>query len=116
MILILTWLACDTSPSLDEVAAECVPEQHFDDLFAFEAWTSGEVASVHLRMVIADEERSLLPLTEEDGDYWTGEMWGSTANADCTALDEVVYRFVAAGSDGTEVSVDLDASTLEVLD
>jgi len=114
MTLLLTLLvACDTSPAIDEVAAECVPEGHFDDLFVFEAWTSGEVDDVSLRMVLQGEEWSLLPLAEEDTDYWTGEMWGSTANADCRELEGITYRFIATGADGTEATVDLDAETGE---
>ncbi|GEM_PF-3149498 len=115
MILALTLLACDTGPSLEEVTAECVPEGHFDDLFVFEAWTSGDVTQVSLRMVLQGDEWSLLPLSEEDKDYWTGEMWGSTANADCLALEDVIYRFVATASDGAEVTVDLAADSGETL-
>ena len=64
-----------------------------------------------LRLVLAGVDRSLLPLVEETGDTWTGEMWGTTADATCDALDDVVYRFTATGEDGATDVLELDGAS-----
>ncbi len=115
VLLLLALGACDTTAIIEEVNATCVPEEHFDDLFVFVATTSGDVDEVSVRMVLDGDEWSLLPLSEEAEDAWTGEMWGSTAKADCLELEGVVYRFEATGVDGSSDTVELDAETLETL-
>lgn len=78
----------------------------FDDLFLFEAWTSGDAVSVEVEVKDGGDSLDELALEEEDSGYWAREVWADDLGTDCDNFKTLRFKFQARGADGSEAEAE----------
>lgn len=93
---------------IDEAQVGCDPTASaWDDLFYFEAWTSGSVREVVARVLDGGDELGRIALDEADSDYWYAEEWADDLDSDCDDFYTLRFVFELEGSDGSEDSLEV---------
>lgn len=93
---------------IDEAQVGCDPTAStWDDLFYFEAWTSGAVREVVARVLDGGDELARVALDEADRDYWYGEEWADDLDSDCDEFYQLRFLFELEASDGSEDSLEV---------
>ena len=113
-ISLLVLVACGTDGkssadpiSLDDAQATCDPDQSaFDDLFYFEAWTSGPVDAVSVDLKKGGDTLVGLDMEEQDDGYWYVEIWADNVPSDCDEFGQLRSDFTATSADGQEATAE----------
>lgn len=105
------WVGCvpmggksydDEGVSIDDATVLCdAGASAWDDLFLFEAWTSGEVVDLEVEIYDGGDRIEDLSLDEEDDGYWMREEWADDIGTDCDDFSYLRFVFTAEGEDGS---------------
>lgn len=90
---------------LDDAMVTCDPTADmWDDLFVFEAWTSGPAESVTAKIWTGSSSEGSIRLNERNGGTWYNEVWGDDIDSDCDTFNRMSFEFTAQGDGDSDTA------------
>ena len=114
-VFVLSVCACDgggggggggddeESVYIDDAGVTCDPTASaWDDLFVFEAWTSGPVEDVYVDIWNGSSSEGSVDLDERTSGTWYAEAWGDDIDSDCDDWNYMSFEFTAEGDEDSD--------------
>lgn len=106
--LSLSLSACGGGDNTDYVylvdaSVKCDPTASvWDDLFIFEAETSGPVEDVEVQIWLGSTNKGTRDLGEGASGHWYKEVWADDIGADCDDWNSMSFEFTAYGDEDSD--------------
>lgn len=93
----------EESVYLDDATVTCDPTASaWDDLFIFEAVTSGPVEEVDVQIWNGATDEGTWEIDEAASGNWYGELYGEDINSDCDDWNSMSFEFTAWGDEDSD--------------